>query len=154
MTELRRLLGVLRKDDFLVSLAPQPGLSGLPQLVAELAEAGVAVQVSTTGDVSRLPPGLDLSVYRIIQESLTNVVKHAHASRADVQVRCRPQSLEIDVRNDGTGGESSRGEGFGLIGMRERVTVYGGRVRAGRLEGGGYRVHAVLPFEAAELSAP
>lgn len=154
MTELRRLLGVLRKDDFPVSLAPQPGLSGLPQLVAELADAGVAVAVSTTGDVSRLPPGLDLSVYRIIQESLTNVVKHAHASRADVEVRCRPQSLEIDVRDDGTGGGSARGEGFGLIGMRERVAVYGGHVQAGRLEGGGYRVHAVLPFEAAELSAP
>jgi signal transduction histidine kinase len=153
MTELRRLLGVLRKDDFPVSLAPQPGLSELPQLVADLAEAGVAVLVSTTGDVSRLPPGLDLSVYRIIQESLTNVVKHAHASRADVQVRCRPQSLEIDVRDDGIG-SGSRNGGFGLIGMRERVTVYGGHVQAGPLEGGGYRVHAVLPFEAAELSAP
>src|SRR5271165_3831557 len=151
MTELRRLLGVLRKDDFPASLAPQPGLSSLPELVAELAEAGVAVQVSTQGDISRLPPGLDLSVYRIIQESLTNVMKHAQASRADVQVHCRPQSLEIDVIDDGSGDGAAGGDGFGLIGMRERVAVYGGRVHAGRLDGGGYRVHAVLPFEAAEL---
>ncbi len=103
MTELRRLLGVLRRDDIAPSLTPQPGLSRLPDLVAELAEAGVAVQVSTQGDLSRLPAGLDLSVYRIIQESLTNVMKHAQASRADVQVHCRPQALEIDVVDDGTG---------------------------------------------------
>jgi len=154
MTELRRLLGVLRRDDGPISLSPQPGLSRLPELVAELAESGVAVQVSTMGDVSRLPPGLDLSVYRIIQESLTNVLKHAHASRADVQVHCRPQSLEIDVLDDGIGGSPAPGDGFGLIGMRERVAVYGGSVHAGRAEGGGYQVHAVLPFEAAELLAP
>ena len=154
MTELRRLLGVLRKDDLTPSLAPQPGLSKLPELISELAEAGVAVQVSTQGDVTRLPPGLDLSVYRIIQESLTNVMKHAHATRADVQVHCRPQSLEIEVVDDGRGGAAVGLDGFGLIGMRERAAVYGGRVQAGLLDGGGYRVHAVLPFDAAELQVP
>ncbi len=154
MTELRRLLGVLRRDDIAPSLTPQPGLSRLPDLVAELAEAGVAVQVSTQGDLSRLPAGLDLSVYRIIQESLTNVMKHAQASRADVQVHCRPQALEIDVVDDGNGAGAAGGDGFGLIGMRERVAVYGGRVQAGRVDSGGYRVHAVLPFEAAELQVP
>ena len=160
MTELRRMLGVLRRDDAPLSLSPQPGLSQLPDLVAQLAEANLLVDVSTEGELSRLPPGLDLSAYRIIQESLTNVMKHASATRADVSVRCRPQAVEIEVHDDGRGESGGRGDGhpgstrggFGLIGMRERAAVYGGHLQAGRAETGGYLVRAVLPFDAEDLA--
>jgi len=160
MAELRRMLGVLRREDGPLSLSPQPGLRQLPDLVAQLAEANLLVELSTEGELSRLPPGLDLSAYRIIQESLTNVVKHASATKAGVSVRCRPQVLEIEVQDNGPGEPSGRGHGhgasarggFGLIGMRERAAVYGGHVQAGRAEAGGYLVRAVLPFDTAEVA--
>ncbi|HEX9064877.1 MAG TPA: histidine kinase [Streptosporangiaceae bacterium] len=165
MAELRRMLGVLRRDDAPLALSPQPGLRQLPDLVAQLAEANLRVEVSTDGDLLRLPPGLDLSAYRIIQESLTNVMKHASATRADVSVRCRPLALEIEVHDDGTAEPAGRDDGqaegaaaargaFGLIGMRERVAVYGGHLQAGRAGTGGYLVRAVLPLDAEEVAAP
>ena len=150
MTELRRLLGLLRKSDGELSLAPQPGLGELGDLVAEVREAGVQVDVRTDGDLAVLPRGLDLTAYRIVQECLTNVLKHAGAHRVEVSLCCRGRCLDIDVTDDGTSVRAPFPGGFGLVGMRERVSVYGGTVQAGHREGGGFRVHARLPVEAGD----
>jgi len=147
MTELRRLLGLLRKGDGEPSLAPQPGLDGLDDLVAEVRQAGVEVAVSTDGDLAAIPRGVDLSAYRIVQECLTNVLKHAQARHVEVLLRCRGRRVEIDVTDDGAAAAAPPGGGLGLIGMRERVAVYGGTVHAGPLDRGGYQVRASLPFE-------
>ncbi len=150
MTELRRLLGLLRKSDGELSLAPQPGLGELGDLVAEVRQAGVQVDVRADGDLAVLPRGLDLTAYRIVQECLTNVLKHAAAHRVEVSLRCLGRCLDIDVTDDGTSARAPSPGGFGLVGMRERVSVYGGTVQAGYREGGGFRVHARLPVEAGE----
>jgi signal transduction histidine kinase len=150
MTELRRLLGLLRKSDGELSLAPQPGLGELADLVAEVREAGVEVDVRTDGDLAVLPRGLDLTAYRIIQECLTNVLKHAAAHRVEISLRCPGRCLDIDVTDDGTSARAPSPGGFGLLGMRERVSVYGGTVQAGHREGGGFEVHARLPVEAGD----
>ena len=154
MTELRRLLGLLRKGDGEPSLAPQPGLGGLGELVTEVREAGIEVNVHADGDLAALPRGVDLSAYRIVQECLTNVLKHARAHRVDVSLRCRGRCIDIEVTDDGTAAGPPASGGFGLLGMAERVSVYGGTVQAGQRDGGGYRVHARLPFEAGELVVP
>jgi signal transduction histidine kinase len=154
MTELRRLLGLLRKSDGEVSLAPQPGLGELGDLVAEVREAGVEVDVRTDGDLAVLPRGLDLTAYRIVQEALTNVLKHAAAHRAQVSLRCLGRCLDIDVTDDGTSAAAASPGGFGLVGMRERVSVYGGTVQVGYRDGGGFRVHASLPVEAGDQAGP
>ncbi len=154
MTELRRLLGLLRKGDGEPSLAPQPGLSRLGDLVAEVREAGVEVNVRTDSDLAAIPLGLDLSAYRIVQECLTNVLKHARAHRVDISLRCQGRIVDIDVTDDGAAAGPPAPGGFGLLGMRERVTVYGGTVQAGPCDAGGYRVHARLPFEAGEMALP
>ena len=154
MTELRRLLGLLRKSDGEPSLAPQPGLSRLGDLVAEVREAGVEVNVRTDGDLAAIPRGLDLSAYRIVQECLTNVLKHARAHRVEISLRCQGRIIEIEVTDDGAAAGPPAPGGFGLLGMRERVTVYGGTVQAGPRDAGGYRVHARLPFEAGEMAVP
>ena len=154
MSELRLLLGLLRKSDGELSLAPQPGLGSLGDLVAEVREAGVEIAVHSDGDLAALPRGLDLAAYRIVQESLTNVLKHARAHRVEVSLRCLGRSIEIEVTDDGTRAGQSAPAGFGLLGMRERVLVYGGTLQAGPRDGGGFRVHARLPFEAGELAAP
>jgi signal transduction histidine kinase len=148
MTELRRLLGLLRKSDGELSLAPQPGLGELADLVAQVREAGVEVGVSTEGDLAVLPRGLDLTAYRIVQECLTNVLKHAGAHRVEISLRCPGRCLDIEVTDDGTSAGAHSPGGFGLVGMRERVTVYGGTGQAGYREGGGFGVHARLPLEA------
>ena len=121
MTELRRLLGLLRKSDGEVSLAPQPGLGELGDLVAEVREAGVEVDMRTEGDLAVLPRGLDLTAYRIVQECLTNVLKHAGAHRVEISLRCLGRCLDIDVTDDGTSAGATSPGGFGLVGMRERV---------------------------------
>jgi signal transduction histidine kinase len=149
MTELRRLLGLLRKSGGGPSLAPQPGLGRLGDLVAEVREAGVEVTVRTDGDLAAIPRGVDLSAYRIVKECLTNVLRHARAHRVDISLRCQGRIIDIDVADDAP----ARG-GFGLVGMRERVSVYGGTVQAGPRVAGGYRVHARLPFEAGEMAVP
>jgi signal transduction histidine kinase len=154
MTELRRLLGLLRKGDGEPSLAPQPGLRRLDDLVAQVREAGVEVNVATEGDLAAIPLGLDLSAYRILQESLTNVIKHARAHRVQISLRCQGRIVDIDVTDDGTAAAPVTADGFGLLGMRERVTVYGGTVEVGPCDAGGYRVHARLPFEVGELGRP
>jgi signal transduction histidine kinase len=123
-------------------------------LVAEAREAGVEVAVRADGDLTSVPRGVDLSAYRIVQESLTNVLKHAQARHVEVLLRSRGRCVEIDVTDDGTAAPGPGTSGLGLIGMRERVAVYGGTVRAGPLEQGGYRVRVMLPFEAGEQVLP
>src|SRR5512132_1554145 len=154
LTELRRLLGVLRQDgDPQASLAPVPGLANLEGLLAEVAEAGLAVRLRVEGAPSPLPAGVDLSAYRIVQEALTNVVKHAGPAHAQVTIRYRDQEVAVEVIDDGHGvaavaGDGGKGTGHGLIGMAERVAAFGGDLEVGPRAGGGFRVVARLPWAA------
>jgi signal transduction histidine kinase len=156
LEELRRLLGVLRQDDGdepQGSLAPVPGLGDLDALLDELGQAGLAVMLRVEGTPAPLPAGVDLSAYRIVQEALTNVVKHAGPARAQVLVCYRPEEVTVEVADDGRGVAAPAGDGqarvgHGLIGMRERVAVFGGDLEAGPRPGGGFRVAARLPFTA------
>jgi signal transduction histidine kinase len=150
LLELRRLLGVLRTPDERVELAPQPGLSELPALVTRTESAGLPVALRIEGEPPPLPLGVDLSAYRIVQEALTNALKHAGPARAEIAIRYRPDAVEIEVSDDGRGSAAANGEGHGLVGMRERVTLYGGELSAGAREGGGYTVRARLPIPASE----
>jgi signal transduction histidine kinase len=147
LAELRRLLGILRSEDEQLAIGPQPGLASLQSLVEHLRASGLPVELRIEGQPAQLPAGVDLSAYRIVQEALTNVVKHAGQARAEVIVRYGTRALELEVLDDGHSRATSlNGSGHGLIGMRERVTLYGGTLETGTLEGGGYAVHAVLPF--------
>ena len=148
LAELRRLLGVLRRDEREdLALAPQPGLAELPALVRRFTDAGLAVDLVVEADGRGLPPGADLSAYRIIQEALTNTLKHAAATRARVAVRSDADGVEVEVTDDGRGHTSvADGEGSGLIGMRERVSFFGGDFRAGPRPGGGFAVWARFPL--------
>jgi signal transduction histidine kinase len=154
LTELRRLLGVLRQDSEPPgSLAPVPGLADLEVLLAEVAKAGLAVSLRVEGTPAPLPAGVDLSAYRIVQEALTNVVKHGGPARAQVTIRYRDRELTVEVTDDGRGGaavasDDRRGTGHGLIGMRERVAAFGGDLEVGPRPGGGFRVAARLPLAA------
>jgi signal transduction histidine kinase len=154
LTELRRLLGVLRQEgDPQGSLAPVPGLADLDALLAEVAKAGLAVRLRVEGTASPLPAGVDLSAYRIVQEALTNVVKHAGPASAQVTVGYHDQDVTVEVTDDGCGVAAPTGDGqarvgHGLIGMRERVAVFGGDLEAGPRPSGGFRVAARLPFAA------
>jgi signal transduction histidine kinase len=147
LADMRRLLGALRRDGDDVDLAPQPGLGGLDPLLDEFRRAGLPVRLSVDGDPVPLPPTLDLSAYRIVQEGLTNTLKHAHASHADVIVRYGADRLEIDVRDDGDGSTASDGPGHGLVGVRERVKIYGGEMTAGAAAGGGFLLSTSLPLD-------
>jgi signal transduction histidine kinase len=142
--EMRRLLGVLRRAEDGQALAPQPGLAALDTLVAQVREAGLAVELQIEGTPAPLPPGLDLSAYRIAQEGLTNALKHAGAARVVVTVTYARDTVEIVVRDDGAGGGSAGGSGHGLVGMRERVALWGGKLQVGP-EHGGWVVRASLP---------
>jgi signal transduction histidine kinase len=147
LVELRRLLGILRSDDQQLAIGPQPGLTSLTSLVEQVRASGLPVDLRVEGEPVHLPAGVDLSAYRIVQEALTNVVKHAHATSAEVEVRYRPDALELAIVDDGRGAAvSTNGTGHGLIGMRERVALYGGKLDAGRRDGGGYSVRARLPL--------
>jgi signal transduction histidine kinase len=154
LTELRRLLGVLRQDDEpQASLTPAPGLANLEGLLAEVAKAGLAVRLRVEGRPAPLPAGLELSAYRIIQEALTNVVKHAGPAHAQVTIRYRDHGVAVEVIDDGRGvaavaADGRRGTGHGLIGMAERVAVFGGDLEVGPRPGGGFRVVARLPLAA------
>ena len=145
LTEMRRLLGALREDED-VELAPQPGLETLDTLVEEFGRAGLPVRLRVDGEQVPLPRALDLSAYRIVQEGLTNALKHARAQRADVVLRYAPNELRIDVRDDGEGGAADDGLGHGLVGIRERVKIYGGSMTAGRVNGGGFELSTRLPL--------
>jgi signal transduction histidine kinase len=154
LTELRRLLGVLRQEDEPQGdLAPVPGLADLDGLLAEVAKAGLAVRLQVEGRPAQLPAGVDLSAYRIVQEALTNVVKHAGSARAQVAIRYRDHEVLVEVTDDGRGAAAPTGDGrarvgHGLIGMRERVAVFGGDLEVGPRPGGGFRVAARLPLAA------
>jgi signal transduction histidine kinase len=151
LTELRHLLGVLRSEDGDAppELGPAPGLAGVPALVARAERAGTAVELvlPDDADVAALPEGVDLSAYRIVQEALTNVLKHAGPARCRVEVRIERDRLRIAVVDSGVGTGATRHAGHGLIGMRERVAVYGGAFRAGPEPGGGFAVRADLPLD-------
>jgi len=147
LAEMRRLLDAMRHEDDQMELAPQPGLDKLENLLADVRAAGLDTRLQIHGDPVRLPPGLDLSAYRIVQEGLTNALKHAHAQHAEVHICFDPKLLELEVRDDGRGRASSDGLGHGLIGIGERVKIYGGEMDAGPLQAGGYALHARLPLD-------
>jgi signal transduction histidine kinase len=136
LTEMRRLLAAMRHEDDAAELLPQPGLDDLDSLLDEIGRAGLPVALHVDGQPYSLPRGIDLSAYRIVQEGLTNALKHAHASDADVTVRYRPEGLEIEVRDNGRGDAANDGLGHGLIGVRERVKIYGGKMSAQTTDGG------------------
>jgi signal transduction histidine kinase len=146
LAEMRHLLAAMRRDGEEAELLPQPGLDGLESLLEEVGRAGLPVELHVDGDAFPLPRGIDLSAYRIVQEGLTNALKHARASDADVTVRYRPDELKIEVRDDGEGGSASDGLGHGLVGIRERVKIYGGEMTAGSENGGGFVLSARLPL--------
>jgi signal transduction histidine kinase len=146
LTEMRRLLSAMRHDDEEVELGPQPGLDDLEALFAEVGRAGLPVALRVEGQPFPLPRGVDLSAYRIVQEGLTNALKHAQASDADVIVRYRPDELEIQVRDNGHGSVKGDGQGHGLVGVRERVKIYGGEMTAGTTAEGGFVLSTRLPL--------
>jgi signal transduction histidine kinase len=148
--EMRRLLGALRAGDELLALAPQPSLSRLDALVDDVMRAGLPVEVRIEGEPRPLPPGIDVSAFRIVQEALTNALRHAGPARAIVALRYDEDGIDVEVADDGTAPSSSNGDGagHGLAGIRERVAVYGGDFAAGRRPEGGYAIRARLPYAA------
>ena len=147
LAEMRRLLGMLRTDDEEIALAPQPSLRYLDTLAAQVREAGLPVELSVEGEPTELPPGVDLSAYRIVQEALTNALKHAGPATARVVVRYGKNDLELEIADTGAGAGANDGDGHGLAGMRERVSLYGGNIEAGPRHGGGFAVRARLPLD-------
>jgi len=149
LAELRRLVGILRDDDDQRGLRPQPGLGELDTLIDGMRGAGLPVELQVEGPARPLPRGIDLSAYRIVQEALTNALKHAGPATAQVNVRYGDESLELEVVDDGHGGRAANGVGggHGLVGMRERVALYGGDLEARPQYGGGFVVRARLPLD-------
>jgi signal transduction histidine kinase len=146
LAEMRRLLGAMRRNGDGVELAPEPGLDSLASLIGDVERAGLPVQLHVEGDAFRLPRALDLSAYRIVQEGLTNALKHARASRADVTVEYGNEEVRIEVRDDGRGDSGGDGLGHGLVGIRERVKIYGGEMTAGSGPRGGFVLSTRLPL--------
>jgi signal transduction histidine kinase len=170
LVELRRLLGAVVPGEPRAGApapaVPQPGLDRLDDLAAQVRAAGLEVSVAVDDGLPILPAGIDLSAYRIVQEALTNTLRHARARSAGVSVRHRPGAVEIEVVDDGraartsdghTGGSGpgpGPGPGYGIIGMRERAAVLGGTLVAGPTAHGGFRVHALLPLDPTESAVP
>jgi signal transduction histidine kinase len=149
LAELNRLLGVLRKEPGQPAMSPQPGLEQIDALLKTAREAGLDADLKVTGDQQPLPAALDLTAYRIVQEAITNALKHAHASRLEVRVAYLSDALELTIRDNGEGGseEAVRAStGHGLIGMRERVALFGGELEAGSSDVGGFTVRSRLPL--------
>src|SRR2546428_6750605 len=149
LAEMRGLLAAMRRDGDEAELLPQPGLDGLDSMLEEIGRAGLSVQLHVEGERVALSRGIDLSAYRIVQEGLTNALKHARASNADVTVRYRPDELQIEIRDNGVGGSTSNGLGHGLVGVRERVKIYGGEMSAGSANGTGFILSTRLPLSGA-----
>jgi signal transduction histidine kinase len=155
LNEMRRMPGVLRNgdDDFSASLAPQPSLADVPGAVEQSTDAGVATNLVVSGDVRDLPPGIELAGFRVVQEALTNVLKHAGpTASATVTIEYGSDDVVIDISDNGRGAVSrlsNSGGGNGLIGMSERVEIYGGELSAGPRVGGGFAVSATLPLDPA-----
>jgi signal transduction histidine kinase len=146
LTEMRRLVGMLRSEAA-DPLEPQPGLRDLPMLVAQVADAGLPVELHVEGECRELPVGIELSAFRIVQEALTNALKHAGEANASVHVRYGRDSLELEITDDGgTAREAVVSGGHGLLGMRERVALYGGSLDVGRRPTGGFTVRVLLPI--------
>jgi signal transduction histidine kinase len=148
--ELRRMLGLLRTSDADPALSPQPGLARIGPLVDEARGAGLAVELEVDQSLPALPPGLDLCAYRVVQEGLTNVRRHAGATHASVTVRGDDGVLDLEVRDDGIGPRSSAAAGYGLVGLRERVGLYRGELYAGAGAAGGFVLRARIPLEGAD----
>jgi len=146
LAEMRRLLGLLREGDEDLLHAPQPSLARLEALATRVRASGLPVEVTVEGEPVELPPGVDVSAYRIVQEALTNALKHAGPARAHVLVRYGDGAVEVEVADDGRGNGVGGGSGHGLVGIRERVAVYGGDFAAGSGPDGGYAVRARLPY--------
>ena len=150
LVEMRRLLGVLREEDAERPLAPQPGIDELDALVGSARSAGLAVDLQVTGTPRRLPAGLALTVYRIVQESLTNAARHAAGARVGVRLGYESDAVDVAVVDDGPRADAahggSPGGGRGLLGMRERVSVFAGTIETGPRVDGGFAVHARLPL--------
>jgi len=144
--EMRTLLGVLRSDDGQAALKPQPGLADLEQLVSGVREAGLPVTLRIEGTRRPLPPALDLSAFRIVQEALTNALKHAGPARAEVTVCYEDSQVTLEVADTGCGADGARGTGHGLVGMRERAAMFGGELEARPRPEGGFAVRARLPL--------
>jgi signal transduction histidine kinase len=150
LAELRRLLGILRTEDSRTGLVPQPDIDDLPDLIETFRAAGLLVELVEHGDVRPVAPGPGLAAYRIVQEALTNTLKHAGAEHVVLTVEYGADQLRIEVRDDGRRPHRAAGHGgHGLAGMRERAAVYGGALEAGPEDGGGYAVRASLPIEQA-----
>jgi signal transduction histidine kinase len=150
LAEMRRLVGVLRRPEEAPALAPQPSLQHIDRLVEQARESGLPVELRIEGEATPLPAGIDLTAYRLVQEGLTNAMKHARATRAEVVVRYGDGAVELLVSDDGRGATDGGGPadtgGHGLVGMRERVAVYGGELEAGPRPEGGYALRARLPL--------
>jgi signal transduction histidine kinase len=147
LAEMRRLLGAMRRDGDGLELAPHPGVDRLDSLLEDVGRAGLPVRLHVDGNPFPLPRAIDLSAYRIVQEGLTNALKHAHASRVDVTFHYASDELQIEVRDNGEGLSMSDGLGRGLVGIRERVKIYGGEMTAGAAPEGGFVLGARLPLE-------
>jgi signal transduction histidine kinase len=152
MREMRRLVGVLRDDQGRPELAPAPGLADVGQLITGTADAGVRVQLEIHGTQRPVPPGVDLAAYRIVQEALTNVVKHARTTESRIAVTYADDAICLEITDEGHGapaGSITAGAGHGIAGMAERVSLFGGEFHAGPLPGRGFRVAARLPLDSA-----
>ena len=146
LVEMRRLVGVLRRGDERLELAPQPSLAHLDELVEHVRKAGLPVELTVEGAASELAPGVDVSAYRIVQEALTNTLKHAGPARASVLVHYGNRLLELEVTDDGASEAAFEGDGNGLIGMRERIAIHGGELDVGSRSEGGFAVRARFPL--------
>ena len=147
LAEMSRLLGILRAEGDGLALAPRPSLAQVDALVKTMRDAGLPVELRVEGEGTSLTPSVDVSAYRILQEALTNVVKHAGPARAYVVVRYGGREVELEVIDNGHGPVDGNGPGYGLAGMRERVELHGGTLEAGKGNGGGFTVKARLPLE-------
>ena len=150
VAEMHRLLGFLRQEKQTDEPAPQPGLKQLSMLIADMQEAGISVEVNIKGDGQELPPSIDVSAYRIIQESLTNVLKHASAAKATVTIQYGDEALELEIADNGKGAapaELQKLKGRGLIGMQERVKLHSGEFEAGNIPNGGFFIRVKLPLD-------
>jgi signal transduction histidine kinase len=146
LTEMRRLVGLLRDQGSTPDFAPQPSMRTVDVLVGTVREAGLPVELEVEGEPRELPPGVDLSAYRVIQEALTNALKYAGPAKAWVTVRWKEGELEVEVANDGRSEPVGDGGGHGLAGLRERVSLVGGSIESGPRAGGGFVVKAHLPL--------
>jgi len=146
LAEMRHLLDAMREDGEGVELGPQPGLDRLDALLQDVGRAGLPVRLQVDGDPLELPRGIDISAYRIVQEGLTNVLKHAHATQAEVALSYASDQLGIEVSDNGHGPAEGNGRGHGLIGIHERVKLYNGEMTTTTANGGGFTLTARLPL--------